>query len=428
MPSPNPNKPPAMKKLLALVVALFAVVAIPGTVAAQTTVNIAVLDSVILSPDDVVVIAGDTGTSKTFAGGCMAFRGFSGEYPLRNVVIADPGGTSSTATAVTTNDVSGRLSNFVLVSVCNEGADTYRVYTADVLPTPLRIAFIDTIAVDPGMQIVATGPPLGQVPGSACWANQGFPAQLEAFHAFTLTGSTGSQELVGFGSVPIPPGTRLEIGEYVASCNSEGFSHDIYDASVSPTPTIKVALPDGATLGEGGDVVITGAGFPGSSVSLTFSSQCMRDQGFESEHPVHRVVSLDPGGAGVDVFRIAVTDVPVPPGTRLLNLVLVKICLDGGVTYRIYSGVVASPTQLGVALVVAPSGVTLLPDDEAVVKSDEDGTGIADTVCVRPGSPALHTELWSDIPLLRGDRLTDFQFLFYDPATGETYYDAYLEY
>ena len=53
--------------------------------------------------------------------------------------------------------------------------------------------------------------------------------------------------------------------------------------------------------------------------------------------------------------------------------------------------------------------------------------GITVRVCRGVREP-LHTELWSDIPLLRGDRLVGFAFLFNDPATGETYYDAYLEY
>ena len=103
-------------------------------------------------------------------------------------------------------------------------------------------------------------------------------------------------------------------------------------------------------------------------------------------------------------------------------------CVEADGTYKAYEADIISPTPGGSVLVAAPAGVTLLPEDEVVIKADEDGTGVADALCVQTGAPALHTELWSDISLLRGDRLVGFQFLFYDPATGETYYDAYLEY
>lgn len=186
--------------------------------------------------------------------------------------------------------------------------------------------------------------------------------------------------------------------------------------------TVTIAFFSTVVVPNGSVCVISGKPVPSSPTS----TECWQKHGFGFTSPGVHVVNIRPDNS-IGLFD-GFTSTLLRPGTRLQILSLLGTCLIDAQTYRVFSGVVANPTQLGVALVVAPSGVTLLPDDEAVVKSDEDGTGIADVVCVQPGSPALHTELWSDIPLLRGDRLSDFQFLFYDPATGETYYDAYLEY
>ncbi len=81
----------------------------------------------------------------------------------------------------------------------------------------------------------------------------------------------------------------------------------------------------------------------------------------------------------------------------------------------------------GPVLLAAPSGVALDSDDEAVVKKDSDVLGFTDTVCLQPGSPALNTNLWCDVPLSGGDRLVGFTMLAFDPVTGISYYEALVE-
>ena len=53
--------------------------------------------------------------------------------------------------------------------------------------------------------------------------------------------------------------------------------------------------------------------------------------------------------------------------------------------------------------------------------------GSAEAVIVQQGGPAVHTTLWSDLPLRAGDRIVDFEELWTDDDTGETYYFAYVE-
>ena len=87
-----------------------------------------------------------------------------------------------------------------------------------------------------------------------------------------------------------------------------------------------------------------------------------------------------------------------------------------------------APTPGGPLLVAAPAGVTLSSNSESVAKGNSDPIGISNFVCVTPGSGAQQTDLWCDIPILRGDRIGGFHSPIFDPASGFTYWWASLDY
>ena len=307
------------RKLFPIVVAMVVVLAF-GSVHAQTTVKIAILDDVAtLSNDDEVVVQGAPSHfgSYTFISECSATFGFDGEYPIRRILIIDQG----FAMAVTSNEFTGKLSNFVLVASCIEGADTYRIYTADVSPSMFfTVSFIESISTS-SSQIVTTGVAVSPLDtNDTCWAFQGFPSQS--------------------------PGVR--------------------------------------------------------GVEL-------------------RV------GLAADII-VLWTAAPIPPGTRLENIVLLGACSVGPRLFRIFIADVVSPVHGGPLLVEAPADVNLESNSESLAKSDSDSTGISNFVCITPGSEAEHTELWCDVPIERGDRIIGFHSPLVDPDTGVTYWWAELEY
>ncbi len=151
----------------------------------------------------------------------------------------------------------------------------------------------------------------------------------------------------------------------------------------------------------------------------------MATAGYDGTGYGSRIVILN---SPLDILVVdAFTTEPVSHGIRLANLELIDTCTEDGVSYRIYSGEVFTPGAGTAAFIAAPEGVTLSTDGEAIVKGDGDEDGSAEAVIVRQGGPAVHTTLWSDLPLLAGDRICDFEELWTDDDTGETYYFAYVE-
>ena len=185
--------------------------------------------------------------------------------------------------------------------------------------------------------------------------------------------------------------------------------------------TVKIAFGDTILISSGASLVAMGQSVP----SVATLGGCWSNQGFGTTSPGVRVVDIKGNVRLLD----GVTSTPMRPGTRLQSLTYVGTCVSGttGQVYDIYSAVVANPVQRGAAIVLAPSGVTLSSDHEAVATTASDASGNADTVCVKQGSQAIKTKLWTDITLLKGDRLVGFTFLAYDPTTGKTYYGAMVD-
>ncbi len=169
-------------------------------------------------------------------------------------------------------------------------------------------------------------------------------------------------------------------------------------------------------------VVVTGKPAP----DRTFTSACMNNEGFIGNSSGAHIAVLDteatPSVSTVDAYF----DEELAPGARLVNLSFVVTCTDDGETFNVFTAEVIAAGAGGPSVVATPGGVTLSTDVEAIVKGDGDEDGNADIVCVGIG-PAVHTTLWSDLPLLAGDRICDFEKLWTDDDTGETYYFAYVE-
>lgn len=194
--------------------------------------------------------------------------------------------------------------------------------------------------------------------------------------------------------------------------------------TIATQSTVRIAIPNTVTVGVGAEIVVTGR----PATPMTITSTCMTHQGFRVESPGVYLVLINPNRAPkAQIVQGAFANEFIRPGTRLRNLVNAALCFEGGVTYLVFSGDVTSPTQRGVAFVVAPSGVTLTSDHEAVV-SASDASGDSDTVCVKKGSAAIRTKLRSDIPLPKGSRLVGFIFVDYDATTGKTCYAALVDY
>jgi len=169
--------------------------------------------------------------------------------------------------------------------------------------------------------------------------------------------------------------------------------------TVAAQATVMIAFDTVRFVPSGSDCVITGKPAPsGSTSGLT----CWQNLGFGSTGPGVHVVNIRPDNSIrlLDGF----TSTLLPPGTRLQNLILVGFCSLGSHTYRVYSGVVANPTPSGTAFVIAPSGVTLSSDHEAVTMAS-DSSGNTDAVCIKKGTQAIKTKLWTDVTLTKASRL-----------------------
>ena len=189
---------------------------------------------------------------------------------------------------------------------------------------------------------------------------------------------------------------------------------------------VNIAIPVSVGISSSTDLItITGA----VNGTRDFTTSCMSNVGFGSGHEDVKVEVLDRAATpAATIIRSAYWSVSVRPGTRLIDLSLVGNCTDGGDTFNIYQGTIASPRRLNVAFVTTLAGITLADDHEAITGKGTDELGIANAVYVKKGQKVIETEIISDIPLEPGDRLTDFVELDFNPATGDTLYGAWLEY
>ncbi len=183
------------------------------------------------------------------------------------------------------------------------------------------------------------------------------------------------------------------------------------------------------------EIVVTAK--PTSATLTVDDSSCWASVGLsEGEFPAVHIVAVSPGCHPqpsaisfvclhtLDIF----SDPQLSPGDRLTNLSRIGTCFDGqDISYDVYVADLLSPGTGAPTLIAAPSGVTLDLEGEAIIKGDSDADGSAEAVIVQQGGPAVHTTLWSDLPLQAGDRICDFEELWTDDDTGETYYFAYVE-
>ena len=169
-------------------------------------------------------------------------------------------------------------------------------------------------------------------------------------------------------------------------------------------------------------VVVTGVPTPPSPF---FASSCMTNAGFSGEIPGVRVVVVDPSTPPAATILDLLT--LLPTGTRLHNLVALGVCFEFGTLYQVYEGELLSPSSQSRAFIATPSGVTLAQGHEAIIKGKSDALGFSKVICIQPGSPATNTDIWCDIPLGPGSRITDFTPIATDPVTGISYYEATVE-
>ncbi|MHC4610070.1 MAG: hypothetical protein ACYS7M_06945 [Planctomycetota bacterium] len=251
-------------------------------------------------------------------------------------------------------------------------------------------------------------------------------------HAVT-TNASGSGSFTGF--YPTTPGVHNLLINLVTS--AVGLSDPRFreigtaDAIIEvPGEGVLLVVNDNIGISTNADfVVVTGKPAP----SQSFATQCMADNGVNiiGENPGAHIVTVQPaafpGGPNTVSIVDAASPEPIQPGTRLVNLAVINSCSEIPGTFNVYAGVVTTPSSTQTALLTAPSDVAIDIDDEAVVKGNANDDGNASIVVPRQGGPALNTEVWSDLPLLTGDRIVNFLELWDDPSTGHTFYLADVE-
>jgi hypothetical protein len=110
------------------------------------------------------------------------------------------------------------------------------------------------------------------------------------------------------------------------------------EPALSSGDTVTFLVPQGTqvTSGPQGDVVH----FIGHPVGAIQVTGCVADT---DQHPIQTVVLVDPGSGTLanrqDVI-VASQTMPVPPGTKLENLVMENSCAVTGVVYDKYTGTV----------------------------------------------------------------------------------------
>jgi hypothetical protein len=194
-----------------------------------------------------------------------------------------------------------------------------------------------------------------------------------------------------------------------------------------PVPLkVRIAVPNSASVTNFTDQIIV---FGEESGTRTFTETCMTGNGFTAEHPIQRVIAIDPSHSPAATrIEKAFLTLSLSPGTRLIELThLHDNCVVDSTDYDIFEAEIAGPQNSSVALVITPAD-SLTEDHEAVVNSGAAASGISESVAVTQGEKPWQTEMICDIDLYAGDRLSEFVEVDYDPNTGETMYACWLEY
>jgi len=307
-----------IRKLFPIFVAMVVVLAF-GSVHAQTTVKIALPEGIIVSEGGTVVVASASG-SISFTSQCMEGAGFTVGHPRVRAIIIDSSHTGAlvVSNAVTNVSVAGRLVNLVLLATCSDGGTVYRVYSADVSPTPTTIVAVpssfallaetDRIVITAG----ATTPTSDQPFSSTCMADVGFVGVPPSARSVLVGSSTAGLIDLWFRD-PLPPGTRLENPILVATCSDGGIVFRVYVADVvSPIHggSLLVAAPAGVTLDTDAESVAKSDSDPDG---------------------ISNFVCITPGSAAEHTELLC--DVPIERGDRIVGFHSPLVDPDTGITY-----------------------------------------------------------------------------------------------